>query len=168
MDTFFQLIVTVLCFAALFLHVFSLPANWFLLGIIAFWRWLNPQTEFSWFPHFTLSLFVCVLAEFLEFLCQVKGAQKFGATKRGGWGGIAGALAGAIVGTPFLLGAGALIGASLGAYGGSFLVEKVVAHRSWKEAHYSSLGTFWGKLSGMIIKMTCGALILGFFLRTLW
>ena len=101
------------------LQLFSMPANWVALALIAVWKLIYPESM-----HWDYVLVMAVLAavaEGLEFFLQARYAGKFGASTRGNIGGIIGAIAGAIFGAPFFLGLGALLGALGGAYLGCLL-----------------------------------------------
>lgn len=145
------------------LHIFSLPANWLLLGIIAAWKGLSADMTLSWTLFFGL-VGLSLLAEGLEFIIQLKGSQKYGASGKGNFGGILGAILGAIFGAGFLLGIGALPGAILGAYGGCLVVE-MLCGRQFDEARSAAWGAMWGKFFGLSAKAGIGGLILGITLN---
>ncbi len=155
-----------LCIAVLGLHVLSLPANWIVLALVAAWKGLHPAMDMSWW--FFLGLVgVAAVAEALEFVIQLKGAKKFGATGRGNVGGIIGAILGAVLGAGFLLGVGALPGALVGAWAGCLIVERMNG-RDWAEARRAAMGAMWGKFFGMTVKIGFGAVILSLAVPPVW
>ncbi|MCK9240439.1 DUF456 domain-containing protein [Desulfocurvus sp.] len=155
-----------LCIAVMGLHVLSLPANWIILVLLALWKFLHPAMDMSWWFFLGLAALAGV-AEVLEFVIQLRGARKYGASGRGNLGGIIGAIAGAILGAGFLLGVGALPGALLGAWGGCLLVERLNG-RDWAEARHAALGAMWGKFFGMTVKIGFGAVILSLAVPPVW
>jgi uncharacterized protein len=153
MATLWAILFLTLLLVVLVLHVFSLPANWILAGLVAVWKLTHPL-DMSW--GFVLLLFgVALLGEVLELVAQAYGAKRFGSTGRGNIGGLIGAFAGAIVGTPFLFGLGALIGALGGAFLGCWILE-LGQGRGTAEAGRSAWGAFWGKFFGMALKFGLG------------
>ncbi|WP_425387595.1 DUF456 domain-containing protein [Desulfocurvus vexinensis] len=155
-----------LCIAVMGLHVLSLPANWIVLALLALWKVTHPAMDMSWWFFLGLAALAGV-AEVLEFVIQLKGAQKYGATGRGNVGGIIGAIAGAILGAGLLLGLGALPGALFGAWGGCLIVERMNG-RDWAEARRAAMGAMWGKFFGMTVKIGFGAVILSLAVPPVW
>ena len=166
MDIVYALCCSLLLFAALFLHIFSLPANWIISALLAAWAAIFPDGGVTW--HFVGAMFgLSLLGELLEFVSQSWGARKYGASARGNLGGIIGAIAGAILGAPFLLGVGALIGALGGAYAGCLIFE--LSHgKAMPEARRAATGAFWGKAFGLTAKLALGAAMLVMSLPRVW
>ncbi|MBU1003305.1 MAG: DUF456 domain-containing protein [Proteobacteria bacterium] len=156
----------IVCFGVLGLHVFSLPANWVLLALVAGWKALHPEMSLTW-VGFSGLVALAVVAEVLEFVIQLKGSKKYGASNKGNFGGILGAIIGAIVGAGFLFGIGALPGALIGAYGGCLLVETLMG-RSFGEARAAAWGAMWGKFFGLTVKAGLGGVILSFSVSAIW
>jgi len=150
--------------ASQLLQIFSGPANWITLALVALWKYISPETM-SW--HFVIILAVMAAgAEALEFGLQAWGAGRYGATTRGNVGGIIGAIAGAIFGAPFLLGIGALIGALGGAYLGCLVAE--MPGRSRSEAFQAAKGAFVGKALGFTVKTAIGAVMIVLAIPNVW
>jgi len=146
------------------LQLFSGPANWVALGLVALWKWLYPESM-DW--NFVIILAVIAgIAEALEFGLQAWGAGRYGATTRGNIGGIIGAILGAIFGAPFLFGLGALIGALSGAYLGCLIVE--MPGRSKAEAFQAAKGAFVGKALGFTMKTAIGAVMIVLAIPKVW
>lgn len=156
----------ILCFGVLGLHVFSLPANWALLALVAGWKAVHPGMSLTW-TGFSALVALAVVAEVLEFVLQLKASKKFGASNKGNFGGILGAILGAIVGAGFLFGIGALPGALLGAYCGCLLVETLMG-RSFLEARAAAWGAMWGKFFGLTVKAGLGGVILSISVPAIW
>jgi len=97
-------------------------------------------------------------AELLEFYLGVRGAAKFGASKAGIAASLVGAIAGAVLMTPFLLGLGTVVGAFLGGFAGTFIVE-MIRRRDLKPAMRASYGAVAGRVAGTLTK-GCLALVM--------
>ncbi len=82
-------------------------------------------------------------------------AKKYGLSGRGNIGSFIGAIAGAILGVPFLFGIGALIGGILGAYVGG-LVFELLGGKTFSQSRQAALGAMLGKLLGIIAKLSAG------------
>ncbi len=146
------------------LQLFSMPANWVALGLVALWKYLYPASM-DW--NFVIILAVVAgAAEALEFGLQAWGAGRYGASTRGNVGGIIGAITGAIFGAPFFLGLGALIGALGGAYLGCFVAE--LPGRTKPEALRAAKGAFVGKALGFTVKTALGAVIVAVSIPKVW
>jgi len=148
-------LLLVLAFAT---HLFSLPANWLLLLIIAGWAVWQPEGHVS-LARWIFLLGLAAAAEVMEFLGQYWSAGKYGASKAGNWGSLAGAIIGAFLGIPFFFGLGALPCALAGAYGGCLLVE-LWRKRPLYEAKKAATGALLGKIWGFAGKIAAGAVIL--------
>lgn len=157
------LLITGLCFSQV-LQVFSLPANWIAIALVALWKYVSP-TSMDW-NFIIIIAVVAALAEALEFGLQAWGAGRYGASTRGNIGGIIGAIAGAIFGAPFFLGLGALLGALGGAYLGCFIAE--MPGRSRPEALRAAKGAFVGKALGFTVKTAIGAVIVVTSIPRVW
>ncbi|QJB54959.1 DUF456 domain-containing protein [Pseudodesulfovibrio sp. zrk46] len=146
------------------LQLFSMPANWVALALIALWKYIYPESM-TWNYVIILAV-VAGIAEVLEFFLQARYAGKYGASTRGNIGGIIGAIAGAIFGAPFFLGLGALFGALGGAYFGCLIAE--MPGRSRDEAMLAAKGAFVGKALGFTVKTAIGACIVVMSIPRVW
>lgn len=152
--------------AALLLHVFSLPANWVILALLALFKLIRPEAELTWAMYLLLVL-LAGAGEAVEFAAQTFGAKRFGATGKGNLGGVIGAIAGAVLGAPLLFGLGALPGALLGAWAGCLLFEKLHG-RDWAESTRAAWGAMWGKFFGLVAKVGFGVAILSLAVPKIW
>jgi len=147
-------------------NVFNVPGNWINLVLLGVWKWLHPSMPAGW-TFFLGLVALAALAEAFEFGGQVWGSKRYGGSSKGSWGAFIGALAGAILGTPILLGLGALIGAIAGAFLGSLLFE-LIGGRSMKEALFASKGAMWGKVLGIAAKAGLGLTMLVLSVPRIW
>jgi uncharacterized protein YqgC (DUF456 family) len=148
------ILVFLLLVIAFFTHIFSFPANWFIILILGAWSWITPESPLT-LTTFLIFVAVAFLGECIEFALQALGASKYGASSSGNWGAFAGAIFGAILGAPFFLGLGALFGAVGGAYLGCLGVE-VMNHRPFADAKKAALGAMIGKVLGLAVKIGIG------------
>jgi hypothetical protein len=157
------LLILGLCLSQV-LQIFSMPANWVAIGLVALWKLVYPASM-EW--SFVLVLVVVAgIAEALEFILQARCAGRYGASTRGNVGGIIGAVAGAIFGAPFFLGLGALMGALGGAWLGCLVAE--LPGRSRDEAMHAAKGAFVGKALGFTVKTAIGAVIVVMAIPRVW
>lgn len=91
----------------------------------------------------------------LDYVANLYGAKRMGATR---WGMI-GALFGMLVG----LFSGGLMGLLVGSFAGAVLGE-ILAGRAGSQALKAGIGTFLGFLGGTLIKFIVGCIMIGIFL----
>ncbi len=96
---------------------------------------------------------VGLLAMLIDFLATMVGARKLGATRRGMWGAVIGALAGLFFGLPGIL---------LGPFTGAFLLEQL-GGRPTREAAKAGLGALLGLMAGAVGQFVCGLVMIGLF-----
>lgn len=157
------LLILGLCFSQV-LQLFSMPANWVALAMVALWKFAYPASM-SWQFVFVLAV-VAGVAEVLEFVLQARYAGRYGASTRGNVGGIVGAIAGAIFGAPFFFGLGALLGALGGAWLGCLIAE--MPGRTRPDALRAAKGAFVGKALGFTVKTAIGAVIVVLSIPRVW
>lgn len=151
--------------AVLGLHIFSLPANWILLGLTGLWALAHPAHP--WGGLFVLLCVLAVSGEVVEFIAQYYGGKRFGASGKGNLGGLLGALGGALLGAPFFFGLGALFGALFGAYAGCYLFERIHG-KNGAEANRAAWGALYGKAFGMVMKIGLGMVMWLAVIRDVW
>ena len=114
--------------AGLLLIPFGLPGLWVIvLGIVAY-GWL---TDFRSLPVWLVGLAIALafLGELLEAWIGFRFAQRYGGSRRAGWGALLGGLIGAVVGVPVPV-IGSVIGGFVGAFAGAGLFEYTRARQS--------------------------------------
>ncbi len=151
----------------LFLNIFSLPANWIMLALIALWKYIYPDTASMTATFFIILTVLAIVGEVLEFGLQVAKAKKYGSSSSGTFAGIVGAIIGAIVLAPLFFGIGALIGAVLGAWIGCYIME-VAKGRPQKEAVDAAFGAMVGRFLGTVVKCGIGGIMLAVTGRYIW
>ncbi len=151
----------------LFLNIFSLPANWIILGFVALWKYIYPDTAQMDIWFFVMIIGLAILGEVLELFLQVAKAKKYGSTSSGTFAGVVGAIIGAIVLAPLFFGLGALIGALIGAWLGCFIMEKLKG-RSFQDAREAAFGAMMGRFLGTVCKCGIGGAMLAITGRYVW
>jgi uncharacterized protein len=150
-------------------NLFSLPGNWVLLGLVALFAFLVPETSgrgVSWTAVGIMAA-LAVFGEIIEFAAGAAGAAKHGASRRSILlslvGGIAGSILGATAGVPIpVIGSmiGALLGGSIGAFAGAYYGE-VSSEQSHSISVAVGKAAFMGRLWGTVGKFGVGAVMLG-------
>lgn len=161
----FDALLSLALVAVFGLHVFSLPANWIMLGLFALAAVLERHAVGV--GMWTVLVLVAVVGEAAEWFLQDREARRAGASTQGSVAAMAGALVGAIVGAPIAFGLGALLGAALGAYAGCLLAE-VARGVHFAQASSAAWGAMRGRVGGMVVKMSLGAGMLALMLLGLW
>jgi uncharacterized protein len=143
--------------AGLVLIPLGLPGLWVIvLGILGY-GWLTD------FQTMGVGLLVLILGlalagELAEAWIGFRFAQRYGGSKRAGWGALAGGLIGAIVGVPVPV-IGSVIGGFVGAFAGAALFEYSRARHS-ETAARAGLGAVLGRAAAVGIKMGVGLVMI--------
>lgn len=129
------------------------------LGLLAIWggRGFDAHT-FGWIT-FAVLAFAAAAVTALDFVVPAWGAKRYGASRAGVWGSVAGMLVGMIWFPPF----GMLIGAFAGA-----LVGEVLAGREGAAATKAAWGVFVGTMFGIVLKLACSGVITWYFFAELF
>ena len=167
MEYLFPTLFLALLLLVLLLNLFTLPANWIMIGLIMAWALINPQPGKTDFVYFSAIVGLSVFGEIVEFVAQAWGAKRYGSTTTGMFAGLLGAIVGAILGLPFLFGLGALFGALLGAWGFCYVAERLRG-RSAEEAWKAAKGALYGRFFGIALKCGIGAVIVMLTYRAIW
>jgi uncharacterized protein YqgC (DUF456 family) len=150
------LFLTLVCIAGLLLIPFGLPGLWvMLLGILGY-GWLTDfQTLSPWLIGLAFGL--AILGEVVEAWIGFRFAQRYGGSRRAGWGALLGGVVGAIVGVPVPI-IGSVIGGFLGAFAGAALFEYTRARHSGT-ATKAGWGAVLGRAIAAGVKMALGVAI---------
>jgi uncharacterized protein YqgC (DUF456 family) len=138
-DWLLVLVLVVVLLVGLVLIPLGLPGLWvMLLGIIGY----GALTDFRGVGLVTLAL-ALVLAfagEAIEWWVSYRYTQRYGGSRRAGWGALIGGLVGAFAGLPVPV-IGSVIGSFLGSFAGAAVLE-------FTRAPDKALRTGWGALLG--------------------
>jgi uncharacterized protein YqgC (DUF456 family) len=151
--------LTLLNLAFWFGILFNLPGTWLMILFPVLLEWWKPgQFMFSWTVLFVAVGFA-VLGEVLEFVLGAAGARHAGGSKRAAALAIVGSFVGGVAGTALPIPiVGTLIGACLGAFGGSLLGDLWAGRplfQSVEAGRGAAVGRFWGSVA----KLGVGAVI---------
>jgi uncharacterized protein YqgC (DUF456 family) len=134
----------------------GLPGLWvILLGIMGY-GWL---TDFSTLSAWLIGLVVVLafLGEIFESWIGFRYAQRYGGSRRAGWGALVGGLIGAVVGVPVPI-IGSVIGGFLGAFLGAALFEFSHAPKTGTAAR-AGWGAVLGRAAAAAGKMAIGVVM---------
>ncbi len=143
--------------AGLLLIPFGLPGLWLiLLGILAY-GWL---TDFHTVTVGLIALAVglALAGEAVETWIGFRFAQRYGGSKRAGWGALVGGLIGVAVGVPLPV-VGSVIGGFLGAFASAALFEYSRARTSGGAVR-AGWGAVLGRAAAVGVKMGLGVVML--------
>lgn len=152
-------IFTFFLFLVLTLNLFSLPANWIIIGIIALWNYLLPFSHPLSFWQWAVLIALALLGEVLETFFQLYKARKYGSSTSGTFASLIGAILGALLLSPIFWGLGAIIGALLGAWLACFAMERLTGKKT-AAAVRAAYGSMLGRFLGMANKIGLGILII--------
>ena len=142
--------------AGLLLIPLGLPGLWVMvLGIVGY-GWLTDfRTVSTWFLVTAIGL--ALAGELLEAWIGFRFAQRYGGSRRAGWGALVGGLIGAIVGVPVPV-IGSVVGGFVGAFAGATLFEYSRARRS-EGAVRAGWGAVLGRAAAAALKMALGVVL---------
>jgi uncharacterized protein len=142
--------------AGLVLIPFGLPGLWLIVLAIIGYGWLTDyQTISAWFLIVVIAL--ALVGELTEAWIGFRFAQRYGGSRRAGWGALLGGLVGALVGVPVPV-IGSVIGGFVGAFVGAALFEYTRARRA-EGAARAGWGAVLGRAAAVGIKMGLGVVL---------
>ncbi|MBI2439563.1 MAG: DUF456 domain-containing protein [Candidatus Moranbacteria bacterium] len=100
------------------------------------------------------------LSFLFDILGSMYGAKRYGSTKWGIWGAVAGGFLGVIMLN--------IIGLMAGIFLGAFLGEAIFAKRETKQSLKIGLASVGGFLGGTFLKIILGVVMIGIFLVKIW
>ncbi|MEP7226447.1 MAG: DUF456 domain-containing protein [Gemmatimonadales bacterium] len=150
------LLLGAICVAGLLLIPLGLPGLWVIvLGVLGY-GWLTDFRTLS-VGFIALAVGLAVLGEVFEAWIGFRFAQRYGGSRRAGWGALVGGLIGAIVGVPVPI-IGSVIGGFVGAFAGAALFEYTRARQSGTAA-WAGWGAVLGRAAAAAVKMALGLVI---------
>ena len=130
------------------------PLSYLGLLMLHFTSRYSFDSQFLWiWAGVTLVVYV------LDYIIPAWGTKKFGGSKKGVWGSIAGLLLGMIFFPPF----GIIIGPFVGAF-----VGELIAGKDQSAALKAGLGSFIGFLSGTLLKLIVSGMMTWYFFKELF
>jgi uncharacterized protein YqgC (DUF456 family) len=150
------LLLAVALLLSLVMIPLGLPGTWVMILAGVAHSYLVPASGIG-----AVAILGCVViafaAELLEFTVLARYTRKFGGSRRGAWGAIAGGLVGAVVGVPV-----PIIGSVLGAIAGSFagaLAAEYTRGAGHGDATRAATGAAIGRAMAMGLKAGAGCVI---------
>ena len=138
--------------AGLVLIPFGLPGLWLIVLAIIGYGWLTDfQTMSAWFLFLVIAL--ALAGELIEAWIGFRFAQRYGGSRRAGWGALVGGLIGAIVGVPL-----PVLGSVIGGFVGAAVFEYTRARHA-EGAARAGWGAVLGRAAAVGIKMGLGVVI---------
>lgn len=128
----------------------GLPGQFLILAAALVYAVATGFATLSW-KVLLLLAFLAALAEAFDFGLRAAGAARFGASRKGAWAAVAGAVAGMFLFTPFLFGLGTVLGTFVGGFVGVFAVE-MMQHRKIRPALRAGLGSVLGGMAVVLAK----------------
>jgi uncharacterized protein len=150
------ILLAVCCVAGLLLVPLGLPGLWVMvLGVIGY-GWL---TGFHAVGVATIAVVVglALVGEIIEWWLGFWFAERYGGSRRAGWGALVGGIVGAIVGVPVPV-VGSVIGAFVGSFAGAAVFE-YTRLRSPGVALRAGWGAVLGRAAAAALKMALGLAI---------
>jgi len=137
-------------FAGTFSVIFSLPGTVLIVADVIIYSWVTGFEKIG-FKIIIILVFISLLAESLDFLLGASGARRFSPSKKGVIAAILGGIAGSVILTPLLMGAGTIFGMFLGGCTGMVLVE-YFHQRKMKSSFRMGYHTLLASVSGILLK----------------
>src|SRR5256712_2706809 len=115
------LLLTLCCVAGLLVIPLGLPGLWLMvLGVLGY-GWLTAFRSVG-IGVMALVVGLALLGEVIEWWLGFRFAERYGGSRRAGWGALVGGLVGAAIGVPVPI-VGSVIGAFVGSFAGAALFE---------------------------------------------
>src|SRR5256885_13771467 len=150
------LLLALCCIIGLVLVPLGLPGLWVMVGgVVAY----GALTGFRTVGIATMAIVLglALLGELVEWWVGFGLTERYGGSRRSGWGALAGGVVGAMVGVPVPI-VGSVIGAFLGAFAGAALFEYTVS-RTATVAVRAGWGAVLGRAAGAAAKIALGVVI---------
>ncbi len=144
--------------AAVLSHFLGFPGNWAILVFSLLLAWSGEFSKVQ-VPSLTVLLSLALLGEIIEFIVGMVVAKKSKASNSAIASSFIFGMIGAILGVPFLFGAGSVIGAFIGAFTGAFIAELFMV-RDLRRSIRAAWGTLLGKVGGLFTKTIIGTVMI--------
>ena len=134
----------------------GLPGLWVMVGGVVGYGALTGFRTIG-IATMAIVLGLALLGELVEWWVGFGLTERYGGSRRSGWGALAGGVVGAMVGVPVPI-VGSVIGAFLGAFAGAALFEYTVS-RTAAVAVRAGWGAVLGRAAGAAAKIALGVVI---------
>lgn len=159
------LLLLIVCLASCASLLLGLPGTFLIVGAALAYGWATGFATVQWSTVGWLFL-LAMVGEAVEFFAAASAVGER-PSRRVMAGALVGGIAGGLVGTPFLFGVGALLGALTGAFAGAALA--VVSEGGTMDAAFSTgLAALRGRLLGFVLKAAVAAVMLVVLGAAVW
>lgn len=140
----------------LVLTAFGLPGVWVFLVTAMIFTMFATAGAPGWVA-LGVGTALAVVGEVVEWIASVRWTDRYGGSRRAGWGALAGGLIGAVVGLPVPL-VGSILGSFAGAFAGA-LAGEYSASRDHGRAGRVAWGALMGRVVATAVKMALSVII---------
>src|SRR5687768_7285908 len=143
----------------------GLPGTWVIAGAALAFNPLVGEERIGMVTIVGVFL-IAVIAEVVEFMLAGRFAERYGGSRRAGWGAIIGGVVGAFVGVPVPI-VGPMIGAFAGSFAGALLAELSVGARHGAAARVAT-GALLGRVAAVAAKSAAGCVMAAWVMLAAW
>jgi uncharacterized protein YqgC (DUF456 family) len=152
-----QIVLVVALIVGLLMVPFGLPGLWVMLGAVTLYSYALPAGGIGTGTIIVVGA-LAFLGELMEFLLTGRFVNRYGGSRRSGWGAVLGSIVGAIVGVPVPV-IGSLIGAFAGAFAGAWLAELTLRGEVRAATHVAT-GALLGRMAAVATKAGVGCAVI--------
>jgi hypothetical protein len=143
----------------------GLPGTWVIAGAALAFNPLVGEERIGMVTIVGVFL-IAVLAEVVEFMLAGRFAERYGGSRRAGWGAIIGGIVGAFVGVPVPI-VGPMLGAFAGSFAGALLAELSVGTRHGAATRVAT-GALLGRVAAVAAKSAAGCAMAAWVMLAAW
>ena len=143
----------------------GLPGTWVIAGAALGFNSLVGEERIGMVTIVGVFL-IAVAAEVVEFMLAGKFVQRYGGSRRAGWGAIVGGIVGAIVGVPVPI-VGPMLGAFAGSFAGALLAEYTRGAKTGAATRVAT-GALLGRVTAVAAKSAAGCVMAAWVLLAAW
>ena len=134
----------------------GLPGTWAFIAGACLWKSFDATAGVSWTALFA-AIAIALVAELLEWTLATRYTDRYGGSRRAGWGALLGGLVGAVIGVPIPV-VGSIIGSFVGAFLGALAMEYSV-HGEHDRAGRVAWGALLGRVVAAGMKVGLGVVV---------
>lgn len=159
------LVLMAMGLGGLILTALGLPGIWLFLLATGGLKLAGLLAGLGW-TVWLIGLLLALVAEIIEWVVSLKWADRYGGTKRAGWGALLGGLLGALVGVPVPI-VGPLLGSFAGSFVGAWAFE-LAGNYDAIQAGRSAWGALLGRAVATAAKLGLGVVIVVLVIGAAW
>ena len=143
----------------------GLPGTWVIAGAALAFNPLVGEERIGMVTIVGVFL-IAVVAEVVEFMLAGRFAERYGGSRRAGWGAIIGGIVGAFVGVPVPI-VGPMLGAFAGSFAGALLAELSLGTRHGAATRVAT-GALLGRVAAVAAKSAAGCVMAAWVMLAAW